>query len=47
LVDAYNFWNDIKVVPVLDIGEAAPITTASLAWAQSASNSEDWLPANS
>ena len=36
-VSKYNFWNDIKVVPVLDIGEAVPINAASLAWAKSAS----------
>ena len=36
-VAKYNFWNDVKVVPVIDIGEAVPITSASLAWARSAS----------
>jgi hypothetical protein len=36
-VSKYNFWNDIRVVPVLDIGEAVPIAAASLAWARSAS----------
>jgi hypothetical protein len=38
-VSKYNFWNDINVVPVIDIGEALPITAASLAWARSASKS--------
>jgi hypothetical protein len=36
-VSKYNFWNDVNVVPVVDVGEAVPITAASLAWAQSAS----------
>ena len=38
-VSKYNFWNDVNVVPVVDVGEAVPITAASLAWAQSASKS--------
>lgn len=38
-VSKYNFWNDVKVVPVLDIGDVVPITAASLAWAQGASKS--------
>lgn len=36
-VSKYNFWNDVNVVPVLDIGESVPINASSLAWAQSAS----------
>jgi hypothetical protein len=38
-VSKYNFWNDINVVPVLDVGETVPIAAASLAWAKSASKS--------
>lgn len=36
-VSKYNYWNDINIVPVLDVGEVVPISAASLAWAQSAS----------
>ncbi|MBR0801681.1 DUF3303 family protein [Bradyrhizobium jicamae] len=35
-VSKYYFWNDISVVPVIDIGESVPIIANSLAWAQSA-----------
>ena len=38
-VSKYNFWNDVNVVPVVDVGEAVPIAAASLAWARSASKS--------
>jgi hypothetical protein len=38
-VSKYNFWNDVSVVPVVDVGEAVPIAAASLAWARSASKS--------
>ena len=38
-VSKFNFWNDVNVVPVVDVGEAVSITTASLAWARSASKS--------
>ena len=37
LTAKFNFWNDVKVVPVIDVGEAVPIGAASLAWARSAS----------
>jgi hypothetical protein len=36
-VSKYNYWNDIKVVPVLDVGEVVTISSASLDWARSAS----------
>jgi hypothetical protein len=36
-VSKFTFWNDVKVVPVVDIGESVPIVGASLAWAKSAS----------
>ena len=38
-VSKYNFWNEVKVVPVIDVSEAVPVTAASLGWAQSASKS--------
>src|ERR1700736_4816682 len=38
-VSKYNFWNDVNVVPVVDVGEVVPIAAASLAWARSASKS--------
>jgi hypothetical protein len=38
-VSKYNSWNDIKVVPVIDVAEIVPINAASLAWARSASKS--------
>ena len=36
-VSKFNYWNDIDVVPVIDVGEAVPIAQSSLAWAQSSS----------
>jgi len=33
----YNFWNDVNVVPVLDISESVPINASSLEWAKQAS----------
>ena len=38
-VSKYNFWNDVKVVPVLDIADVVPLNAASIAWARSASKS--------
>jgi hypothetical protein len=38
-VSKYNFWNDIKVVPVMDVNEVVPLSAASIAWARSASKS--------
>ena len=38
-VSKYNFWNDVNVVPVVDVGESVPIVAASLAWSRSASKS--------
>ena len=38
-VSKYNFWNDVNVVPVVDVSESVPIAAASLAWARSASKS--------
>jgi hypothetical protein len=36
-VSKYIFWNDVNIVPVVDVGEVVPISAASLAWARSAS----------
>ena len=33
----YNFWNDVNITPVLDIGESVLINASSLAWAKQAS----------
>ena len=38
-VSKYNFWNDVNVVPVVDVGDAVPIILTSLGWARSASKS--------
>jgi hypothetical protein len=38
-VSKYNSWNDIKVVPVIDVAEIVPINAASIAWGRSASKS--------
>jgi hypothetical protein len=36
-VSKFNFWNDVKVAPVVVIGELIPLTTASLEWTKTAS----------
>jgi Protein of unknown function (DUF3303) len=36
-VSKYTFWNDVHVVPIVDVGEVVPINAASLAWARGAS----------
>jgi hypothetical protein len=36
-VSKFNFWNDVDVVPVIDISEAVPITQSSVVWARSSS----------
>ena len=33
----YNYWNDVKITPVIDVGEVVPISAASLEWAKRAS----------
>jgi Domain of unknown function (DUF3303) len=33
----YNYWNDVSIVPVVDIGETVPIVASSLEWAKRAS----------
>ncbi|MFT7650608.1 MAG: hypothetical protein ACI8Y4_005382 [Candidatus Poriferisodalaceae bacterium] len=38
-VSKFFAWNDIEVVPVLDIAESVAISTESLAWAQASLNS--------
>ena len=36
-VSKFNYWNDVDVVPVIDIGEAVQIGQSSLAWARNSS----------
>ena len=36
-VSKYFYWNDINVVPVIDVADNVTIGTASLAWARKAS----------
>lgn len=36
-VSKYNYWNETKVVPVIEVSDAVPLTAASLGWAKSAS----------
>jgi hypothetical protein len=36
-ISKYNFWNEVNVVPVIDIGEIVTISKASLDWVRSAS----------
>ena len=36
-VSKYNYWNDVEVVPVIDVADSVAIGHASLAWARSAS----------
>jgi len=38
-VSKYTFWNDVTVVPVVDVGDVVPIILTSLGWARSASKS--------
>ena len=37
-VSKFLYWNDIEVVPVVEISEAVTTATASLAWTRSALN---------
>jgi Domain of unknown function (DUF3303) len=36
-VSKYFYWNDVNVVPVIDVADNVTIGTASLAWARKAS----------
>lgn len=38
-VSKYIYWNDVEVIPVVNVEEIVPINTESLAWARSASGS--------
>jgi hypothetical protein len=38
-VSKYFAWNDVDVVPVVDVAESVAVTTTSLAWARAASSS--------
>jgi hypothetical protein len=33
----YNYWNDVKITPVIDVGELVPISAGSLEWAKRSS----------
>ncbi len=33
----FTFWNDVNVVPVVDVADAVPISGAAVSWARSAS----------
>ena len=33
----YNYWNDVKITPVIDVGEVVPISASALDWARKAS----------
>ena len=36
-VSKFNYWNDVDVVPVIDVGEAVSIGQSLLAWARTSS----------
>ena len=38
-ISKFNYWNDVKVVPVVDVSESVTVAMSSLAWARSASKS--------
>ena len=38
-VSKYIYWNDVEVIPVVDVEEIVPINSESLAWARAASSS--------
>jgi hypothetical protein len=38
-VSKYIYWNDVEVIPVVDVEEIVPINLESLAWARAASSS--------
>lgn len=38
-ISKFNFWNDVKVVPVVDVGDSVSIAVSSLDWARNASKS--------
>jgi hypothetical protein len=37
-VSKFTYWNDVEVVPVVDVAEAVTTATESLAWARAASS---------
>src|SRR5271165_3621201 len=37
LVSKFNYWNDVEIIPVLDVSEIVPIGQASIVWARSSS----------
>ena len=38
-VTKFGYWNDINVVPMIDVGEAVAISAANIVWARAASKS--------
>ena len=38
-VSKYIYWNNVEVIPVVDVEEIVPINLESLAWARAASSS--------
>ena len=38
-VTKFGFWNDIEVLPVIDIGDAVAISAPNIGWARAASKS--------
>jgi Protein of unknown function (DUF3303) len=40
-VTKFGYWNDIDVVPVIDIGDVVAITARNMAWARAASKPSD------
>jgi hypothetical protein len=38
-VSKYFAWNDVDVIPVVDVAESVAATSASIAWARAASSS--------
>jgi hypothetical protein len=38
-VSKYFAWNDVDVIPVVDVAESVAVTSASIAWARAASSS--------
>lgn len=37
-VSKYFYWNDVEVVPVVDVADSVAVGTASLAWARASSS---------
>ena len=33
----HNYWNDVKITPVIEVGDMVPISASSLEWAKRSS----------